>query len=81
MEQFKIFEHFRVEHFEENHMIDFKMRKEPKVNMSDFGAFQDFRAYASMCKIHLLHAFWGISRKTPYFWNLKSRIALIIDHI
>ena len=47
------------------------------MKMFDFGAYQDLRAYALTCKIHLSHAFWGISRnlnKNPFFSQTFFRL-------
>ena len=62
----------KVWHFEKKHVIDFEMGKGPKINLFDFRAFQDFRAYALTCKNHPSHDFWGISRNPPpYSINLN----------
>ena len=68
-------------HFEENHVIDFKTRKRPKMNMFDFGTFQDFQAYALTCKIYPSHAFWGISKNLPYHQEVhfSSKTSLRIE--
>ena len=39
------------------HAIDLKTRKTPKLNMFDFGAFQEKNAYAITCKICPTHNF------------------------
>ena len=57
----------KVWHFEKKHVIDFEMGKGPKINLFDFRAFQDFRAYALTCKIilyMLVGAFQGTPRKS-----------------
>ena len=55
-------EHEKVGHFEKKHVINFKTEKAPKLNMSDFWAFQEKNAYAITWKISPPHPFWGISR-------------------
>ena len=54
-------------------MIDFETGKEPKINMFDFGAFQDKNA--SRAKIRPSNAFW-FNFKEPYsatLWWIKSQ--------
>ena len=68
MSNFLMFENLEIPRFLiwfKNHVIGFEMGKGPKMNWFDFGAFQDFRAYALTCKSHPLHVFWGISRNLP----------------
>ena len=72
MPHFLMFENLEMPHFShlilKNHTIDFEMGKGPKMNLFEFGAFQDFRAYALTCQNHPSHAFWGISRnpRSPF---------------
>ena len=62
-------------HFEENHVIDFKTRKRPKMNMFDFGTFQEKIAYALTRGIPPSKAFWGISR---YFRTVNTGLEHLI---
>ena len=47
-------EHKKVGHFEKKHVINFKTRKKPKMNMFDFGAFQK-QMYMPSREKYLLH--------------------------
>ena len=54
----------KVGHFEKKHVIDLKTRKEPKINMFDFGAFQGKLHMLSRAK-YLLQRLFGAFQDTP----------------
>ena len=64
MGHFRKNEHKKVGHFEKKHVIDLKTRKEPKMNMFDFGAFQEKLHMLSREK-YLLQKLFGAFQDTP----------------
>ena len=52
------------------------MKYEPKMKVFDFGALQIKSAYGLTWKIHLSHAFWGISYYPAYF---KSSVTMKLE--
>ena len=63
-------------HFKNEHVINFKIEKEPKMELFDFWAFQNFMQMLSHDKI-IFHMLFGAFHITPRIYFLIQ----IVSHI